>query len=91
MTDLVRAVLGDFEKNVGRAYAEAKGLKILDEPTHVHGNPRRPTRKGRPAKPKTSVAAEAAKKKTSARSSAAKKTEPTPSAVTSEPAPNKES
>lgn len=90
MTDLVRAVLGDFEKNVGRAYAEAKGLKILDEPTHIHGNSRRTTRKGRPAKPKTTVAAEAAKK-TSARSSAAKKTEPAPPANTSDPATTEES
>ena len=65
MPDLVRVVIGDVEKNVGRGFAEAKGLKVLDEPTHTgDGRPRPATRLGgRPVKPKTSVAKKAAAKK----------------------------
>ena len=75
MQELVRAVVGDQEVNVGRAYAEAKGLKVLDEPTHrPDGRPRPETRRGgRPNKPRqgieTTVAKAAAAKK--AESSAA--------------------
>lgn len=52
------------EHNEGRARAIAKGLVILDEPTHRHGNPRPTIRVGgRPVKPKTTVAKKAAAKK----------------------------
>lgn len=65
MPDLVRAVVGAVEKNVGRAFAEAKGLEVLDQPTHTpDGRPRPATRRGgRPVKRKTTVATEAAAKK----------------------------
>lgn len=65
---LVRARVNGFEKNVGAAFAEAKGLEVLDEPTrNPDGSPRRTTRaKGRPVKEKTSVAKKVAEKKTAA-------------------------
>lgn len=74
MAELVRAVIGDQELNVGRAYAEKKRLKVLDEPTHrPDGRPRPATRRGgRPDKPKTTVDEAAAKKRGT--SKAAKKT-----------------
>ena len=64
MSDLVRVRLNGVEKNVGAAFAEANGLKVLDEPTRKgDGTLRRPTRAhGRPTKPKTSVAEAAAAK-----------------------------
>lgn len=64
MAELVRARIGGFEKNVGRAYAEAHGLEVLDEPTHDRGGAPRPTTRkgGRPVKPKTTVSHEADKK-----------------------------
>ena len=64
MPDLVRVVIGDVEKNVGRGFAKAKGLTVLNEPTHTgDGRPRPATRSGgRPVKKKTSVAKEAAAK-----------------------------
>lgn len=64
MPDLVRAVVGDIEKNVGRAFAEAKGLEVLDEPTTRPDGSLRPTTRvgGRRVKPKTTVEAEAKKK-----------------------------
>lgn len=64
MSNLVRVREGDAEFNVGRAYAEAHDLEILDEsPTTRDGQLRATTRSGgRKRKPKTSVA-EAAEKK----------------------------
>lgn len=64
MSNLVRAVIGDQEINVSPEYAESKGLKVLDEPTHREDGRVRPAtrRGGRPAKPKTSVAVAAEKK-----------------------------
>ena len=53
---LVRVRKDGYEFNVGENYAEAKGLEVIDEPTHVHGRSRRPTRlHSRPIKPKKSV------------------------------------
>lgn len=69
MADLVRVRLNGFEKNVGRTFAEAtEGVEILDEPTrNPDGTPRATTRTGgRRAKPKTSVAEQAAAKKKAA-------------------------
>ena len=65
MPDLVRVAINGVEKNVGRGFAEAKGLELLDEPTHTpDGRPRPTTRAGgRRVKKKTSVAKEAAAKK----------------------------
>ncbi len=65
MSDLVRVRVGDVEYNAGRADAERRGLEVLDEPTHTRsGNLRPETRTGgRPRKPKTSVAEQAAAKK----------------------------
>jgi len=72
MSDVVRARIevGDvvIEKTVGRAYADAAGLSVLDEPTHNPDGAPRPTvrtsaRSGRPAKQKTTASTEAAKKK----------------------------
>ena len=72
MSDLTRVELkvGEYviRRNVGAAYAKARGMKALDESTHnPDGSPRREertsARSGRPAKKKTSVRAEAAKKK----------------------------
>jgi hypothetical protein len=64
MSDLVRVRLDGVEKNVGRAFAERFELEVLDEPTsRPDGTPRRTTRRrGRPMKPKTTVAKEAAAK-----------------------------
>lgn len=65
MANLVRVRLNGVEKNVGRAYAEAHGLEVLDEPTRDRaGALRRTTRAGgRKSKPKTSVAKKVAEKK----------------------------
>lgn len=65
MADLVRARLGDVEKNVGAAFAKIHKLEVLDEPTVKGDGSLRPTtrRGGRPAKSKTSVSAKAAEKK----------------------------
>ena len=65
MSDLVRVRVNDIEFNVGRAYATAHKLNVLDEPTHDRsGNPRPETRAGgRPRKPRTTVAEQAAAKK----------------------------
>jgi hypothetical protein len=64
MSDLVRVRINGVEKSVGAAFAERFDLKILDEPTHKpDGTLRRTTRAhGRAAKPKTTVAIEAAAK-----------------------------
>lgn len=61
---LVRALIGRRSVNVSPEYAEAKGLEVLDEPTHLDDGRVRPetTATGRPIKPKTTVAAAAAKK-----------------------------
>lgn len=69
MADLVRVRLNGFEKNVGRTFAETtEGAEILDEPTsNPDGTLRGITRTGgRRAKPKTSVAKQAAAKKQAA-------------------------
>lgn len=65
MADLVRVRIGDIEKNVGKAFAEANDLTVLDEPTtNGDGTLRAETRAGgRRAKPKTTVAKSAAAKK----------------------------
>jgi hypothetical protein len=66
MSDLVRARLNGFEKNLGRAFAEStEGVEILDEPTtNPDGTLRSTTRAGgRRVKPKTTVAKQAAEKK----------------------------
>lgn len=65
--ELVRVRINEFEKNVGRSFAEAHDLDVLDEPTHKgDGTPRGITRKGgRRPKKKTSVAQAAAEKKAS--------------------------
>ena len=63
--ELVRAVVGREEKNVGRKFAERHGLDVLDEPTaNPDGSLSGTTRKGgRRAKKKTTVAEAAAAKK----------------------------
>lgn len=65
MADLVRVRVNGYEHNVGRAYAVAHDLEILDEPARDRlGYPRPTSRKGgRKVKPKTTVneAAEAKK------------------------------
>lgn len=69
MSELVRVRLNGFEKSVGVAFAESNGLEVLDEPARYRDGRVRPiTRvKGRPVKPRTSVAdAVAAKKETQA-------------------------
>lgn len=78
---LVRYDLGDeYEITArGRAYAEANGLDIIDEPAVGRDGSIRPTervrkRSGRAAKPKTSVSREAAKKTATKKRTAAKKT-----------------
>lgn len=65
MPDLVRVRIGDIEKNVGKAFAEANDLTVLDEPTtNRDGSLRGTTRKdGRPVKKKTTVDSSAAAKK----------------------------
>lgn len=69
MPGLVRAVIGDQEVNVGREYAESKGLEVLDEPVYREDGQIRPAtrRGGRRAKPKVSVADKAAEKKAAAK------------------------
>lgn len=67
MAELVRVQIKTgnriTETNVGRSFAEALELKILDESVEsVHGRPRVPSRKdGRPILPTTSVAEEVKK------------------------------
>ena len=84
MSDLTRVELkvGDhvINRNVGTAYAKARGMKALDESTHnPDGSPRREertsARSGRPAKEKTSVAAAAEEKKRKAASESAESKE----------------
>lgn len=65
MAALVRVRKDGFEFNVGDNYAAAKGLEVIDSPTHFGGRPRRATRlNDRPVKPKKSVAEKAAEKGT---------------------------
>jgi hypothetical protein len=68
MSDLVRVRDNGFELNIGRVHAEASGLEVLDEPTRrPDGTLRRATRlKGRPVKPRTTVAKKVAEKAASA-------------------------
>lgn len=65
MADLVRVRLEHVEKNVGRAFALANDLTVLDEPTHKRDGSLRGTTRagGRPVKEKTSVAKKATEKK----------------------------
>lgn len=72
MAELVRVRINGIEKNVGRGFAEAKGLDVLDEPTrNPDGSLRDSTRTGgRRVKKKTSVAKEAAAKKAAVTESA---------------------
>ena len=65
MPDLVRVRINDVSKTVGRTFAEALDLEVLDEPaTNPDGTVRATTRaNGRPRKPKTTVAKSAAAKK----------------------------
>lgn len=62
--ELVWAQVGRFRQAVSRGRAESAGYVVLDEsPYERDGGVRRPTRaNGRPVKPRTSVAKEAAKK-----------------------------
>jgi hypothetical protein len=64
MPDLVRVLLADGRDcNVGRAYAIAHGLEIVDLPTHdISGQAIPPQRSGREAKPKQSIGTLAANK-----------------------------
>lgn len=74
--NLVRVLVDDQEVNVSADWAKARGLKVLkDEATHnPDGTVRRPTRKGgRPLKPKTTVAEQAAAKKAAVTESAPEK------------------
>lgn len=65
MTDLVRVRVGNEEKSLGRAYAIANDLTVLDEPARDRtGRVRKSTRAGgRPKKPHTTVDSAAAKKR----------------------------
>ncbi len=65
MADLVRVRINGYEKSLGRAYAEAHNLEILDEPAvDGRGDTLPTTRKnGRKAKPKTTVNEAAEQKK----------------------------
>lgn len=59
--ELVRARIGGIEKNVGRKFAEAHGLDVLDEPTtRADGRLRGETRPGGRALKKRTTVAEAA-------------------------------
>lgn len=84
MQKLVRAVIGDQEVTVSAAYAAAHDLEVVDQPTHrADGRAVPATRRGgRPVKPKTSVAKQAAAKKAAAKS--ADSAESTPSKENSE-------
>lgn len=64
MSNLVRVRVDGREFNVGRAYATAHQLTVLDEPAYTRDGQTRPASRagGRPVKPKTSVAEAAAKK-----------------------------
>lgn len=55
---LVRVRIGEIETDVTAAYAEVHELEVLDAPTGEG-----PTRNGRPLKPLTTVADQAADKK----------------------------
>lgn len=62
---LVRVRKDGFEFNVGENYAAAKGLEVIDSPTHAGGRPRGATRvNDRPTKPRRSVDELAAEKGT---------------------------
>ncbi|HKY58306.1 MAG TPA: hypothetical protein VJL80_09735 [Aeromicrobium sp.] len=64
MSDLVRVRVDGREFNVGRAYAAAHQLTVLDESAYTRDGQTRPVSRegGRPVKPKVSVA-EAAERK----------------------------
>ena len=88
MTDLVRVRIGDEEKSLGRAYAIAHNLTVLNEPAVDRtGRVRKPTRVGgRPKKPRTTVDAAAAKKRGGPTTPSADKAEEKAAATTVEPA-----
>lgn len=77
MADLVRVRVNGYEKSLGRAYAEAHGLEILDEPAVDGRGDTLPTtrRGGRKAKPKTTVDKAAEDKKAAVTESAPTKEE----------------
>jgi hypothetical protein len=88
MTDFVRVSLSNgHEATVSRDYAESAGLKVLDAPaTNSRGVPLSATRKGgRPLKPSTTVATEAAKKATKKSATPAPSDNPTHDGVAVEP------
>ena len=72
---LVRVRVDGQEFNTGAANAANQKWEVLDEPTHgSDGRPLPLTRRnGRPVKPRTTPAAEAAKKKTADQPSATTK------------------
>jgi hypothetical protein len=88
MTDLVRVRVGNEEKSLGRAYAIANDLPILDEPARDRtGRVRKPTRiGGRPKKPRTTVDGAAAKKRGTTKTPSAEQAEGKAAATTVEPA-----
>ena len=88
MTDLVRVRIGNEEKSLGRAYAIANDLEVLDEPALDRtGRVRKPTRiGGRPKKPRTTVDDAAAKKRGSTTTPSAEQTEEKAAATTVESA-----
>lgn len=92
MPDIVRVRGERTIYNEGRAKAVAKGLEVLDEPTHDRGGkPLPPTRlNGRALKPRTTVNASRRANKTSAAKKATTK-KAAQSAKKSDTAPSKES
>lgn len=88
MTDFVRVSLPNgHEVTLSRDYAENAGLQALDAPaTNSRGVPLSATRKGgRPLKPSTTVATEAAKKATEKSATPAPSDEPNNGGVAVEP------
>jgi hypothetical protein len=88
MTDFVRVSLSNgHEVTLSRDYAENAGLQALDAPaTNSRGVPLSATRKGgRPLKPSTTVATEAAKKATEKSATPAPSDEPNNGGVAVEP------
>ncbi len=63
--ELVRVRFNGVEKNMGRSFAEATGVEVLDDPTTRGDRTARPTTRegGRRRQPKTTVAKSAAEKK----------------------------
>lgn len=92
MHDLVRVRVERDDKsvvefNIGRKLAEARGLEVIDSPTHrLNGQPRPFTRlNDRPAKPKKSVDELAAEKGTQTPAATATEEAATPADSTTTP------